>query len=118
DMGLTTFAEDPEPTRSDCHAWSASPNYELLSLVCGIQPAAPGFSKVLIAPNPGGLTWIEGKMPHPKGDILLHMRQTNGKWAASVTLPEGTMGEFNWKGKRYPLKSGKQDMGTFPFLSN
>jgi hypothetical protein len=110
DIGLTTFAEDPEPTRSDCHAWSASPNYELLSLVCGIQPAAPGFSKVLIAPNPGKLGWIEGKMPHPKGDILLHMKQTNGKWTASVTLPDGTTGEFSWKGKRYPLKSGKQDI--------
>ncbi|MEZ4828681.1 MAG: hypothetical protein R3C61_20710 [Bacteroidia bacterium] len=33
DLGLTTFAEKPDPTRSDCHAWSASPNYDLLATV-------------------------------------------------------------------------------------
>ena len=27
-LGLTTWAEKPEPTRSDCHAWSAHPNIE------------------------------------------------------------------------------------------
>jgi len=26
--GLTTFAENPDPTRSDCHVWSASPDYD------------------------------------------------------------------------------------------
>ena len=31
--GLTTFAEKPEPSRSDCHAWSASPLYDLLATV-------------------------------------------------------------------------------------
>ena len=46
--GLTTFAEEPEPTRSDCHAWSASPNYYLLATVCGIVPASPGFGSVLV----------------------------------------------------------------------
>lgn len=45
DMGLTTFAETPEPTRSDCHAWSSSPNYDLLATVCGVEPAAPGFAQ-------------------------------------------------------------------------
>ncbi len=38
DMGLTTFAENPEPTRSDCHAWSAAPNYQFLSTVLGVNP--------------------------------------------------------------------------------
>jgi alpha-L-rhamnosidase len=37
DLGLSTWAETPEPTRSDCHAWSASPNYDLLTIVAGIQ---------------------------------------------------------------------------------
>ncbi|HVZ26275.1 MAG TPA: hypothetical protein VG842_09485, partial [Sediminibacterium sp.] len=35
--GLTTFAENPDPTRSDCHAWSASPLYDFLATICGIM---------------------------------------------------------------------------------
>ena len=46
DRGLTTFAEKPDPTRSDCHAWSSSPNYHLLSLVAGVTPAEYGFKSV------------------------------------------------------------------------
>ena len=43
DAGLTTFAETPDPTRSDCHAWSASPVYYFLSLVSGIKPGCTGL---------------------------------------------------------------------------
>ena len=45
-IGLTTFAEQPEPTRSDCHAWSSSPNYDFLATICGIMPGSPGFASV------------------------------------------------------------------------
>ena len=74
-MGLTTFAENPEPTRSDCHAWSASPNYDLLATVCGIEPAEPGFKSVRIEPHLGPLTWVEGKMPHPLGEITVRFER-------------------------------------------
>jgi hypothetical protein len=50
DLGLTTVAETPEPTRSDSHAWSAHPNYGLLATVLGVRPAKPGFKRVRIAP--------------------------------------------------------------------
>src|SRR5262249_39980851 len=35
-LGLTTWAESPEPTRSDSHAWSAHPNFDLLRIVAGV----------------------------------------------------------------------------------
>ena len=33
-QGLTTFAETDVEPRSECHAWSASPNYHFLKIVC------------------------------------------------------------------------------------
>jgi len=108
-IGLTTFAENPEPTRSDCHAWSASPNYDLLATVCGIEPAKPGFKSVRIEPHLGPLTWVEGKIPHPLGEITVRLER-DGKTGikGSITLPPGLTGKFFWNGKSADLKSGLQ----------
>jgi hypothetical protein len=35
---------------SDCHAWGASPNYELFPTVLGIDSASPGFRRVVVRP--------------------------------------------------------------------
>ena len=64
-VGLTTFAEKQDPTRSDCHAWSASPNYDFLATVAGIRPASPGFRTIRMEPALGELKFIKGQMPHP-----------------------------------------------------
>ncbi len=57
--GLTTFAEVVDrpgnPSRSDCHAWSASPNIEILRTVLGVDSAAPGFRRVSVRPHLGKL---------------------------------------------------------------
>jgi hypothetical protein len=103
--GLTTFAEGPEPTRSDCHAWSASPNYHFLSLVCGIEPVGQGFKRIRIAPNFGNLEWIEAKMPLKKGLINIDIRRSkNGNINGVVGLPDGTTGIFEYNGKRIELE--------------
>jgi alpha-L-rhamnosidase len=108
-IGLTTFAENPEPSRSDCHAWSASPNYDLLATVCGIMPAEPGFKSVRIEPHLGSLTWVEGKMPHPLGQISVRIeRDGKSHVKANVTLPPGLSGKFIWNGKSADLKPGQQ----------
>lgn len=108
-MGLTTFAENPEPTRSDCHAWSASPLYELLSITCGIRPGEPGFRAVRIEPYLGDLPSVEGKVPHPQGDIAVQLQKTaTGGLTGMVTLPANVTGSLRWKGKSLPLKAGKQ----------
>ncbi len=107
DIGLSTFAEEPEPTRSDCHAWSASPLYYFLSMVCGIKPNEPGFKSVKIEPNPGRLKWIDATMPHKFGDITLHLKKDNHTLRGEVVLPQHLSGIFVWQGKKYKLKAGK-----------
>jgi alpha-L-rhamnosidase len=107
-LGLSTWAETPEPTRSDCHAWSASPNYDLLTIVAGIQPASPGFRSVRIAPHLGGLKHLEASMPHGTGEIETRYVRQGSNLEATITLPEGLNGEFVWAGKSYPLHSGRQ----------
>ena len=112
-LGLTTFAEKPEPTRSDCHAWSASPNYDFLATICGIVPDAPGFSKVLIKPALGELTSAEGSIPVPAGQIQVKFRRVGTEGlSGEITLPEGLNGTFIWKNKQIKLKSGKQTVSV------
>jgi len=112
-LGLSTWAETPEPTRSDCHAWSASPNYDLLTLVAGIQPAAPGFRTVRIEPHLRGLHHLDASMPHAKGLIHAVYADDDGHWKATITLPAGLTGTLIWKNTPHPLHPGAQTL-TLP----
>ena len=105
-LGLTTWAEMPEPTRSDCHAWSASPNFELFRTVLGIDSAAQGFKKVVIRPFLGKLPGVSGSIPHPQGEVAVKLVRNQNKLAAEVKLPAGVTGEFVWRNARRPLTAG------------
>jgi alpha-L-rhamnosidase len=108
-LGLTTFAEKPEPTRSDCHAWSASPNYDFLATICGIAPGAPGFQKVIVKPALGELTEVIGSVPTVEGNISVNIKKKGAAGVnANITLPLSLQGVFEWKGKSFPLHGGKQ----------
>lgn len=70
---FTTFPEVPSPDcRSDCHAWSASPLYELLACVLGVQPGAPGFRSLILRPHPGPLPRAAGRAC--AGDQMVDVR--------------------------------------------
>jgi hypothetical protein len=110
-LGLTTVPETPEPTRSDSHAWSAHPNYGLLATVLGVRPAEPGFKKVRIAPHLGPLRRAEGRVPHPRGAIVVRLARTEGGGLrGEVTLPEGLEGVLQWGGKEIALRPGRQEL--------
>lgn len=110
-IGLSTFAEQADPTRSDCHAWSASPNYDFLATICGIMPDAPGFEEVRIQPALGDLENVSGKVPHPSGEISVNLKR-KGKTGISgeVNLPSNLSGRFIWNGKTIALKGGLQNV--------
>ncbi len=110
DRGLTTWAEHADPVRSDCHAWGASPNYELFRTVLGIDSAAPGFRRVVIRPFLGRFERASGAIPHPKGEVAVTLVRRNGKLAAEVALPVGVDGDFVWNGQKRPLASGKNNL--------
>ncbi|GAC1591132.1 MAG: hypothetical protein NVS3B19_12020 [Ginsengibacter sp.] len=108
--GLTTFAENPDPTRSDCHAWSSSPNYDFIATICGVNPGSPGFKTVSITPSMGELTSASCSMPHPAGDIKVDLKRNAEHIRAEITLPQGLTGNFTWKGKSILLHSGDQKL--------
>jgi alpha-L-rhamnosidase len=109
DVGLSTFAEIPSAgTRSDCHAWSAHPNYDLLRVVAGLKPGAPGFATLRVEPHLGTLDRLDATMPHPRGEISVSYRREGTALAAKVTLPPGLTGEFAWRGLTRALQPGEQ----------
>jgi len=108
-LGLTTFAETSEETRSDCHGWSASPVYDFLSTICGITAAECGFKKISIKPSLGLLTRINVSMPHPLGMIMLEIvKSSKNGFKASISIPVGLKGEFQWEDNIFQLKEGQQ----------
>ena len=110
-QGLSTFAEWEVEPRSDCHAWSASPNYYFLSLVAGVVSASPGFRTVRVQPALGPLTSVEAVVPHPAGEIRVQLKRV-GKTGLTgeVVLPEGVTGEFVWQGKTRALRAGRNGL--------
>ncbi|WP_368498225.1 hypothetical protein [Herbiconiux sp. A18JL235] len=77
--GLLTTPEEPEPSRSDCHAWSAHPIVHLATTAVGVKPAAPGWSKIRISDPVRGIGELRVSIPTPRG--VLHADFVGGSAA-------------------------------------
>jgi alpha-L-rhamnosidase len=102
---LTTFAENPPPVRSDCHAWSAHPILGFFQIVAGVTSAGHGWKKTRIAPNPGSLKRFEAKIAHLDGE--LRVAYEGGSFAVDTPVPA----TFEWKGKSQLLAPGRHQIG-------
>ena len=81
---------------SFCHGWASGPTAWLSQTVLGVQPLAPGFAKVRIAPQLGSLKWAEGTYPTPKGLLKIRAeRQPDGSIKTDVQAPPGVEIEKN-----------------------
>jgi hypothetical protein len=105
-LHFSTWPEMPGDTRSDSHAWTSHPIYDLLTLVAGVEPASPGFATVRIAPHLGTLPSLTATYPHPLGEIKVDYRRQGSGLDATVTLPGNLTGSFVLNGKSWALKSG------------
>jgi hypothetical protein len=103
DLHYTTWPESRGDTRSDTHAWSAHPTADLLGIVAGIQPAAPGYARLRIAPALGNLASLDATAATPHGPVSVRYRVADDTLIADIERPASLPGEFIWHGQRHPL---------------
>ena len=70
-----------------CHGWAAGPTYSLPANVLGVQPLEPGFAKVLVRPQPGGLSWAAGTVPTPRGTVSVSWQRSEERFRVEVKAP-------------------------------
>jgi hypothetical protein len=94
-VGATALAESWNASRG------ASQNHFMLGQITewfykylvgiDVDPAGPGFSKIVIHPNPvGDLTWAEATYNSIRGPIAVRWERANGKFVLKVTIPANT----------------------------
>jgi alpha-L-rhamnosidase len=109
EQGFVTLPEEPEPSRSDCHAWCSHPLFHVAATIAGIRPDAPGFARVRIAPCLGAIPSVRVKIPHPGGGwIAADLKARNGALRGEITLPPGVGGTLHWHGTVRKLRPGRQ----------
>ena len=77
-----------KPNQDWNHAWGAAPANILPRKVLGVEPLLPGYAQIIIAPNPGPLTWAQGKVPTPKGPVIVAFK-TLPALSLNVEIPVG-----------------------------
>jgi len=87
DNGMLTTAEEPEPARSDCHAWSAHPLLHFYTTLAGIRPGAAGATHLCIQPQPGPLKEISASMPLGAGSVEVKIRNIDACLHGQIALP-------------------------------
>ncbi len=88
--GVSTWQEYPDPTRSDCHAWTSWIAYDFVSTVLGIKVDA--VSQILtLAPRTEGIGWANGAAPTPFGRVSVDWKKDGeGRLIFTADAPTGT----------------------------
>jgi hypothetical protein len=87
------------------HAWGAAPANIIPRYVLGVRPASPGFAKMIIQPQLGPLTRVEGKVPTIRGPVRVMVDAERRRM--EVEVPPGTTASvFVPWGSRTPHEMG------------
>jgi hypothetical protein len=75
-----------------CHGWGAGPTAELSRFVLGAQPTSPGWIEWAVQPQTIGLTEAHGRIPTPRGSLLVCWEFIDSLLTMTVEAPVGTKG--------------------------
>jgi hypothetical protein len=84
-----TFWESWQLTEmtSHCHAFSATPTWDLSTHVLGVSALADGYSSFKVRPHFEGLDWARGRVPTPEGMITVEWRRTGPAVEIEIGVP-------------------------------
>lgn len=88
-MTYEAWDQTYKPNQDWNHAWGAAPANIIPRKLMGIEPLEPGFTKVLISPKPGSLTWADMTVPTVRGSIWVRFEK-GSSFLLLVKLPTGT----------------------------
>jgi alpha-L-rhamnosidase len=96
--GATTLWESwayPDNGGSQNHPMFGSINEWFYRSILGINPAAPGFKKIIIKPQPAGdLSWAKGSFNSIYGKIVSDWQLQGDRFLLKVTIPANTEAEL------------------------
>lgn len=74
----------------------------------GIRPLAPGYAKVLIAPQPGaGIDWATTSLETPHGEVRVEWKHDGGTFRLEATVPDGVAADVVLPdGERHAVEGG------------
>lgn len=82
-----------KPNQTWGHVWGASPAHIIARYLMGVRPLAPGFTKALIAPQPGGLAAARLHTPTIHGGIVVQFARTENTFHLEMEIPDGMTAE-------------------------
>jgi hypothetical protein len=70
-MTLEAWDSSIKPNLTWNHAWGAAPANIISRYLLGVHPLQPGYTQILIAPQPASLKWMRGTVPTPRGPVTV-----------------------------------------------
>jgi len=83
------------------HGWCSAPLVQMSGRVLGVEPASPGFDMIAIRPQLCDLTWAQGRVPTPHGDVAVSWAITPAKFTLDVTVPAGARATISLPAYRF-----------------
>ena len=107
DFGSTITMEawnvETKPNLDLNYAWGAVPLNIISRYVLGVTPLEPGFAKILVKPQVGGLKDVKGVVPTAKGPVTVAVSDQR----LSVTVPAPAT--VVWNGRTRDVQTGRHE---------
>ena len=104
EAGATTFGEhfrladlagkERLDSEYEVHAYGTSAHLIFYTHILGLRPEAPGFSRAVIAPHPGDLTWARGRMWTRHGPVYVDWTVRGERLTVRIDAPAGVEWTF------------------------